>query len=171
MTRLDDQYFQWLIDQVAVPRNKTCYSLLGRMHEFEFVWSVPNDDNRVQDGKDLRYEFFGTSATTHGSLHPDKVSFLEVLIGLSRRVAFTAGGDARQWAWKLIKNLNLHKMCDPILDGKASKVDDILNAVVWRRYSPDGTGGFFPVREAFVDMTQMELWFQMNAYVNETVGA
>ena len=30
-------------------------------------------------------------------------TFLEVLIGLSRRAAFTAGGDAESWAWRLLK--------------------------------------------------------------------
>src|SRR4051812_39835908 len=170
MTRLDDEYFEWLISQITLPRNKTCYEMLGQMHSFAFQWTVPNDDNRVQDGLDLRYEYFGDSST-HGSLHPDTASFLEVLIGLSRRVAFSAGGEPQWWAWKLIKNLNLHKMCDPLLNGKASKIDQILNTVVWRTYSPDGTGGFFPLHDSVEDLTKQELWYQLNAYVNATVGA
>lgn len=165
MTQIDYDYFEWLTSQINVPNRKTCNDLFERMHNLEFVWIVPNDDNRVQDGLDLRSEFVNGSRR---KLNLKGVSFLEVLVGLSRRVAFTAGGDSRNWAWRLIKNIKLNKMSDPLTSEKANKVDEVLNALIWRTYQKDGRGGFFPLNQIAEDQTKVEIWYQMNAYVIET---
>ena len=57
MTKLDIDYYEWLIDQIVIPNGKSYRDLFELMHNLEFVWTVPNDDNRVQDGWDLRPEF------------------------------------------------------------------------------------------------------------------
>src|SRR5664279_4859685 len=111
MTQTDYDYFDWLISQIAIPNNKTYYDVFNRMHNLEFVWTIPNDDNRVQDGLDLRVEFL---TGTRKRLVLNGVTILEVLVSLSRRTAFTAGGDSRRWAWKLIKNLQLNQKSDPL---------------------------------------------------------
>jgi hypothetical protein len=165
MTQIDYDYFEWLTSQINVPNRKTCNDLFERMHNLEFVWIVPNDDNRVQDGLDLRSEFVNGSRR---KLNLKGVSFLEVLVGLSRRVAFTAGGDSRNWAWRLIKNIKLNKMSDPLTAEKANKVDEVLNTLIWRTYQKDGRGGFFPLNQIAEDQTKVEIWYQMNAYVIET---
>ena len=134
------------------------------MHNFEFVWFVPNDDNRVQDALDLRVEFLDDSAE---DLALEGPTLLEVVVSLSRRCAFTAGGSEHGWAWKLIKNLHLHKMTDPLGDGKAQRVDDILYKLVWRTYDRNGDGGFFPLKNSLEDQTKVEIWYQLNAYVIE----
>jgi len=139
------------------------------MHEFEFISIVPNDDNRVLDGRNLRYEFFGDSLHS-GSLDPEKISFLEVLVALSRRLAFTDGGHPGTCAWQLVKNLKLGRMRDPLTEGQILKVDKLLEDVVMRRYSRSGEGGFFPLNDPREDQTKCEIWRQMNAYVNERVG-
>lgn len=58
---LDEQYLKWLYRQVASSKYRnparTYWSLLRQLYTTEFVWTVPNDDNRVEDGRDLRYEF------------------------------------------------------------------------------------------------------------------
>lgn len=169
MTQIDHEYFEWLVSQINVPNGKSYLGLFGRMHEFEFIGIVPNDDNRVQDGRDLRYEFFGDSSY-NGSLDPNKVSFLEVLVALSRRFAFNDGGHPGTCAWQLVKNLKLGRMRDPVTDGQLHKIDGILEAVVMRKYSRSGEGGFFPLNDPIEDQTKCEIWRQMNAYVNERVG-
>jgi hypothetical protein len=164
MTKLDIDYYEWLIDQIEIPNGKSYRDLFELMHNLEFVWTVPNDDNRVQDGLDLRPEFANGKVT---NLHLEGVTFLEVLIALSRRLAFTAGGDPEQWAWRLIKNLRLHKSSDPLTNERGSRARDILEAVIWRTYARDGRGGFFPLRNTLDDQTKVEIWYQMNAYVIE----
>lgn len=164
MKNIEYDYWDWLVLQIKIPNNKSYNDLFARMHNLEFVWTVPNDDNRLQDGLDLRYEFTGDHV-----LDPilGGASFLEVLIALSRRVAFTAGGDQENWAWRLIKNLKLTKKFDPLTDQNEERVDDILYSVIWRTYQYDGQGGFFPLKFPEKDQTKVEIWYQMNAYVIE----
>jgi hypothetical protein len=164
-TEIDIDYYDWLVSQIEIPNGKNYYDLFERMHNIEFVWTVPNDDNRVQDGLDLRTEFIN-GRTDMLSL-PNAATMLEILVSLSRRVAFTAGGEPEQWAWKLLKNLRLHKKSDPLTDEKLHHVDDILDAVIWRTYERDGRGGFFPLNHPEDDQTKVEIWYQMNTYVIE----
>lgn len=165
MTNQTDQaYFEWLISQITIPNGKTYNELFERMHKMEFVWTVPNDDNRIRDGIDLRFIFLNN---THKALSLETVTLLEVLIGLSKRVAFTAGGNPPAWAWKLIKNLRLNKATDPLIGVKANRVEEIIYALIWRTYEKNGQGGFFPLSYPTEDQTKVEIWYQMNAYVNE----
>jgi hypothetical protein len=164
--RIEDYYFEWLTSQIHIGNSNTYNDLFQRMHELEFVWFVPNDDNRVQDGLDLRAEFL---RGRHNNRFEWGVSVLEILIALSRRTAFTAGGTPEMWAWHLIENLGLKKASDPLTRSKAARVDDTLQALIWRTYERDGQGGFFPLRDSHEDQTKVEIWYQMNAYVNEIV--
>jgi hypothetical protein len=164
MNQIDQNYYEWLTTQIGIPNEQTYFDLFERMHNLEFVWTVPNDNNRLQDGLDLRLEFL--RGTRH-SLFLGGATFLEVLIALSRRVAFIGGGDPYIWAWKLLKNLRLNKSYDPLRDEKSNKVNDILDAVIWRTYERDGRGGFFPLKHSVEDQTKVEIWYQMNAYVIE----
>ena len=88
---LDDQYLTWLYSQTGSVRlrNKarTHWSLLRQLYSKEFVWLVPNDDNRVEDGRDLRYEFLHETGHTRASREwlAMGCSFLEMLVALSRR--------------------------------------------------------------------------------------
>ena len=164
---LEQDYFLWLTSQIAVPaNNRNRYDdLFQRMYDTEFVWIVGNDENRLQDGADLRTEFLNGSRPA--IKHP--VSLLEVLIALSRRVAFSSLSERRPevWTWRLIKNLGLNKASDPLVGQKAENVEAILEALVWRNYRPDGKGGFFPLKHPREDQTKLEIWDQMNAYVIE----
>lgn len=164
MNQIDYDYFEWLTSQVAIPSNQTYKDLFDRMHNTEFIWTVPNDDNRLQDGLDLRIEFLNGRRR---KLDLNGATFLEVLIALSRRVAFIAGGEPHVWAWKLIKNLRLNKASDPLIGEKAERVEETLYSVVWRTYQRNGLGGFFPLKNSLEDQTKIEIWYQMNAYVNE----
>jgi hypothetical protein len=160
-------YYLWLIAQIGVPeKNRNTYNdLFMRLHETEFVWLVPHDDNRLQDGVELRNEFL------HGrrirDLEERPISLLEVLIALSRRVAWTTDRSSEFWAWQLLDNLRLTKSSDPLVGRKAERVEEILEALIWRTYEQDGNGGFFPLNFPQDDQTKREIWDQMNAYVNE----
>jgi hypothetical protein len=160
---LGRRYFRWLKRQIRIPSEKTYNDLLDELHQKEFVWIVPNDHNRLADAFDLRREFLGEGhqISRHG------VSTLEVLVALSRRLEFQAGGKAKVWAWQLIENLDLHHMTDPLSKRKRQLVDELLEALIWRTYDRDGTGGFFPIAWPQEDQTKVEIWYQMAGYVNE----
>jgi hypothetical protein len=169
MNQIDYDYYEWLISQIDIPNNNRTYNdLFDLMHHSEFVWTVPKDDNRVQDGLDLRTEFRNYFFNKpRGKLLLGGPTMLEILVSLSRRVAFIAGSDAPHWAWRLIKNLRLNKMHDELTKERATKVDEILYAIIWREYQPNGRGGFFPLTWPKEDQTKVEIWYQMQAYVNE----
>lgn len=168
MTKKEVEYFDYLISQFHIPaayQDRDYSGLFGCLHNKEFVWVIPNDDNRIEDAKDLRREFWG-----EGHWLPRKgVSILEVIVALSRRLEFNAGGNQETWAWKLIRNLKLDRCWNPLTERKIEKIEDILNAVIWRTYEPDGKGGFFPLRQSREDQREVELWYQMQAYINEHV--
>lgn len=168
LKQIDFNYFEWLISQIHIPPSKTYNDLFDRMHNSEFVWTVPHDDNRVHDGLDLRVEFMDGGPRRHLAVDDlAGATILEVLVALSRRAAFTADGDPAIWAWKLVKNLGLNKASDPLTGLKASRVEDTLYSLVWRTYYSNGQGGFFPLKHNTVDQTKIEIWVQMNAYINE----
>lgn len=161
-----DTYLGWMEPQTGTLSQPRTYSdLLHLMMWKEFVWLVPNDDNRIADGLDIRREFFQKTGLKGDLDMP--CSVLEVLVGLSRRLSFAAGGEAPGWTWQLICNLELHKMPDPIRRRKSILVNEILETLIWRNYAPDGQGGFFPLIDTDVDQTKIEIWYQMAAYVEE----
>lgn len=171
---LDDRYFAWLYGQVGNVKtralSRTYWSLLRQLFKKEFVWFVPNDDNRVEDGRDLREEFldeFDIGDVDPGWLNLG-CSMLELLVALSRRLAFETDGNHRVWFWHLIEQLDLEQYNDRVYDLHAERViDQTCDRVIWRRYKRNGEGGLFPLRRARQDQRQVELWYQMSAYLLE----
>jgi len=180
-TSLNELYFHWLTNQVHFEyrhHNTTTYfGLMQLLHNTEFVWFVPNDDNRLQDGLELRYLFLQDEEQRKitGKLSLEKIAIfrsppctmLEVIVALSGRLAFQAGGEAGWWAWKLIENIGLHKMRDPFGPSKTARTEEVLHHLIWRTYKWDGAGGFFPLAFPQEDQTKVELWYQMAAYLQE----
>lgn len=167
---LDTRYLIWLYSQVGdvKERNKslTYWNLFRQLHSMEFIWLVPNDDNRVQDGRALRYEWGSETSAPETEWATPGCSFFEMMIGLSRRMAFEAEGNSETWFWHLIENLGLQS-CTDQYDYDRDEVDGRINAVVWRTYDRHGRGGLFPLRRARRDQREVELWYQMSAYLLE----
>jgi hypothetical protein len=167
---IDVQYYEWLISHIKVGPQKEYYELFELLHNTEFTWFIPNDDNRIGDGEQLRNHFMRSvhdRRYTPGDLKLEWISVLEVIIALSRRLEFIAGGDAPSWAWRLIKNLGLNKMPDPLSVRKTEKIKATLEDLIWRQYEPTGHGGFFPLKRTINDQTKVEIWYQMQEYVME----
>lgn len=166
---LDDQYLPWLYGQVAEVKtrrsSRTYWDLFRQLYSTEFVWFVPNDDNRAEDGRELRYEWAESSKIP---VDPNWLtlgcSFLELLIGLSRRLVFEAESDVSVWFWHLIGNLGLTGFHDRS-NYNAQEVDDITSAVIWRTYDENGNGGLFPLRQSNHDQRKIELWYQLSEYL------
>jgi hypothetical protein len=168
---LIEDYLRWLEPQLRDEHGNpsdTYWDLLNVMFGKEFKPVHPMDENRMGDGLDLRVEFAREQGIRTNALqNAGPCSFLEVLIGLSRRLAFFTGGEAAGWAWQLLGHLELQRMSDPLTRPKQRKTQEIMDAVINRDYAPDGMGSFFPLAWPEDDMTQIELWYQMSAYVGE----
>lgn len=172
---LDERYFNWLYRQVCSVRtrlkSRSYRELFHILYTKEFVWLVPNDDNRVHDGKDLRYEFLNEEG-----IEPDErdeywlnlpCSMLELLLSLARELEFVDDeGTTVEWFWELLENIGIEDLSDAKkIDHEL--VDDILDRVIWRRYNYNGGGGLFPLVYPEKDQRTVELWYQLNAYVIE----
>jgi hypothetical protein len=169
---LDELYLSWLYAQVLdypEPKGRNTYwSLLRQLYKTEFIWFIPNDDNRVNDGKYLRYEF----CENVGIFDVDQdwfemgCSVLEMLVALSRRLSFQTEDPAHIWFWQLMHNLRLDRYNDR--SGYSPHiVSDILDNVIWRTYAYDGEGGLFPLQNPERDQRKVEIWYQMAAYLIE----
>lgn len=170
MDNVREEYLRWLYPQLKDNHAPTVdfWGLTNAMFDKEFRWSVDHDDNRIADGLDLRVEFAHVVHVRRRQMEQlGPCSFLEVLIGLSRRLAFMAGGEAAGWAWQLIINLELDRMPDPFSSRRARQAEKIMEVCVKRQYAPDGQGGFFPLAWPDEDQTKIELWYQMNSYAEE----
>jgi hypothetical protein len=95
-------------------------------------------------------------------------SMLELLIALSRRLSFEAEGEPRDWFWHMLENLDLEQFNDQEYNDLYAKgIDKLLDQVIWRTYFPDGSGGIFPLREPKEDQRDVEIWYQLSAYLLE----
>lgn len=164
---LDELYFRWLCAVAGTNRRKTYWNLFSQLHHKEFVWLVPNDDNRLEDGRDLREEF--AEEKQLDDIDPMWMtlgcSMLEMFIALSRRLAFEGGNRSRVWFWVMMTNLHLIEYPDGVVE--SGEIDDILNTVIWRTYLPNGHGGIFPLDHSEEDQRDVEIWYQLSAYLLE----
>jgi hypothetical protein len=170
----NEGYFNWLTRQTGMPRSRdthrTYWSLLHQLSVKEFRWSIRNDDNREGDGRALRAEYFEQPrvASDEDLWLDAPASMLEVLVALSRRVAFESYSTPEKWFWKLLENLDLKHYNDYHFSNEIERdVDDTLERLIARGYSSDGRGGLFPLRDPQHDQRRVELWYQMCAYLLE----
>lgn len=172
--QLDDLYLDWLYSQVASTERKaktqTFWCLMRQLFHKEFVWFVPNDDNRVQDGRDLRYRFVEERhvPNVERGWFEQGCSMLELCISLAQTLAFEdmRGRSTKFWFWQLMENVGLEQCTDAqYREETDARVDDILDRIIFRTYEGTGRGGLFPLRDPSQDQREVELWYQLCAYL------
>ena len=173
-SRVEDRYFEWLYAKFTAVSNRnparSYWQLCQQLHSREFVWLIANDDNRVEDGLELRTEFMyslGSDGVEDEWLNLG-CSVLEMLIALAGRASYAGEREPGEWVWFFLKNLSLDKFNDANWDSRSSAlVDARIERFMYRTYAPTGRGGLFPLRKAAGDQTKVELWQQMSAYLRE----
>lgn len=167
-----NDYWIWLRNLIGAndPESKRSqyFMLLFKLYETEFYWTIPMDENRSHDGIDLRDAFFeATGKNVKDILGPCTV--LEMMIALARRCDGEVGDINSEGVpdifWGMIKNLGLEKMDDEHFN--EVKTADILMNFLDRCYTFDGKGGLFPLKNAKNDQRNVEIWYQMQAYLIE----
>lgn len=143
--------------------------LLKILYSTEFVWVVPNDRNRVEDGLELRTDYFRQSGTEPDEflLH-QPCSVLEVLISFARRASFQTSREysLRRWFWIFMENLCLDQFRQ-VSDSDRPIIDEILNVFIWRQYDSHGYGGMFPMVHTELDQRKVEILYQFFEYIEE----
>ena len=141
--------------------------ILHQLHNMPFFSLVPNDDNRAMDGLQLRalYEEAESCEIEFDNGHP--CTLFEMLIALAERMSYIIYNpkfeedeyDTASCFWLLIRNLDLK-----VESGRNTlKLTDLLE----RKYSPNGSGGLFPLKNPVVDQRGVEIWYQMMAYIEQ----
>lgn len=169
MTRYEvtKEYFDWLCSLVCEGKEgpNSFRALLTHLHNVEFRYIIPRDENRAEDGVDLRWRF----ALEHnyrdvpGCLY-GPCSVLEMLVALAIRCEefmddTAMGNRTSQWFWNMIINLGLGSMTDSRFDERF--VDGVIERFLNREYDRDGKGGLFRVRDTRRDLRKVEIWYQL----------
>lgn len=173
MEPLENLYFTWLCAKVTLINQKhstpslTYWTLLRTLHNTEFVWLLSGDDNRAEDGLELRLQFlFEADAPDHPEWRRiPNCSMLEMLIAFSRRTAFTTGDTAEFWFWEFMDNLGF-KECNDGSGVRPEDIEEVLQQVIWRTYDHRGVGGIFPLNHSTgKDQREVEIWYQFCDYL------
>ena len=180
MTRdiVSNEYFEWLFSLICggeYNNRRSFMKLLHHLHETEFTYLLPNDQNRAEDGMTLRYRFIVTQG------HEDAYDYImyalegpctvfEMMVALALRCEEDVmddpklGNRAGQWFWGMIGNLGLGSMLDERYD--RSHIDFVIERFLNRRYEPNGKGGLFTIRDFSGDLSEVEIWYQLCWYLD-----
>lgn len=170
---VEDIYFNWLCAKVEHVENPTPslthWKLLKKLHHTKFVWILSGDDNRAQDGVDLRYVFLTEAGIdVDPEWYEIDCSMLEMLIAFAKRLEWQTDYSQKHWFWMMLGNLDIQDLNDAKFNRRAEEiVDEILDSFIWRTYDYNGLGGLFPLREPEHDQTGVEIWYQFCEYLIE----
>lgn len=166
---IEEVYFKWLYSKVASTDNPTpsltFWTLIRDLHATEFVWLIPGDDNRAQDGLDVRREFLTALYLPQDPAWMNiPCSVMEMIFAFSRRAEFETEMSARDWFWIFMENLELAKLNDAS-NRITERTYRVLDRFVWRTYHDNGKGGMFPLHHPHHDQRKIEIWYQFCAYL------
>lgn len=168
---MKQDYFAWLCEIVEDKYSPVTYDILMLdLSKAEFGVLIPNDINRCMDGVNLRFEY---ETENRGYFADDTpCSMLEMLIALARRMNYELSGNdpdehdyTAKYFWDMIANLGLDVYDDAHYS--SADVKALIKRFVDRDYGYSGDGGLFPLHWPDRDQRDVEIWYQMNAYLQE----
>lgn len=171
---IEKEYFDWICGVVQANNNyqKLLWHLFKNIR-FEAILS--RDENRADDGINLRYRFSQEGRYSYSeicyALDNRDCSMLEMIAALALKCEenymydFTIGDRTSQWFWEMLKNLGLDSFDD--YHWSEDYVNEICEVFINRDYAPDGKGSLFYIPGCEKDMREVEIWYQMCWYLNE----
>ena len=171
-------YYEWLIRQVEDIQHP--YERYTRLFKFladtRFRWTHPYDANRAEDGLYLRYMYESTVDERDqffGDI-PPWATLLETLVALAIRCENEImydpdeGDRTNIWFWTMMDNAGL-SISDTRFDEELA--ENIVEKIMKNAYEDDGRGGLFPCHfygsKVSQKVSQMDIWQQMNVFMNE----
>ena len=171
-----NEYFDWMCQLVSDKQyigDRSYRKLLSKLHNIPFTYTIDMDGNRAADGIDLRYRFgYERNYEDYiiASFLDDKpCSVLEMIVALALRCETIMedpdyGDRTGEWFWGMIESLGLESMDDTSF--KRDYVDDVIDIFLSRDYVRDGRGGLFTIKHPKRDLRTVEIWYQMNWYLD-----
>lgn len=164
---MNDLYFKWLCNKVCDEDDFNAYKdLLMCLYTIPFKVSplAPMDENRINDCYTLRDEFFMWNPEMNKNTDLGEISVLEVIIELCRRMLYILDG------YLLTENVLFYELMDNLNVLNDRNIDLIrlkVEMFIARQYDSNGNGGLFPLQNPTKNQRYVELWYQMQAYLDE----
>lgn len=160
----ESDYYIWLRDLVC--DGITSYNqLIRQLDSTEYTWMFTMDANRAASGLNLRGRYSEEVSMDEDDVRTGPCSVLEMLIGVADNMDSQLCCGIEACFWKLIENLGLIEFTDKCYDSEC--VENILETWLNHDYSPDGVGSIFPLQNYPGDCRNIDIWTQMNAWINE----
>lgn len=179
MTREDltNRYFEWLCGLANDQEHSNRYSYLDLfelLHNIDFHVVIGMDENRAEDGIDLRYRF-GEECGYHQAMIASYLdicpcSVFEMMVALALRCEENImddpvkGNRISKWFWIMLTNLGLESMDDGNYDELYCR--EVIRRFLNRDYSRNGKGGLFVIENCEYDLRHVEIWHQMCWYLD-----
>ena len=166
--------------QDILPKDFVCKyeRILYVLDSTPFIWSIERDANRANMGLELKDDWFTSLSSIKeredvylSGFSLTVASVFDVIYSLARSIDEILydpnGNNTLKYLEELI--LNLYKSYDmDIFD--ADITDDSLQIPIFRfidrEYKYNGVGGLFPLDNPVDDQRDVELWYQMQAYIS-----
>ena len=159
----ESDYYIWLRDLVG---NRRGYKkLIKQLDQIPFTWAFTLDANRAAGGVELRNRYASETSTFEEDIRQGPCTVLEMLIALAGHMEDQLSCDVETWFWQLIDNLCLDQFSDDNYDARG--VEYLVNTWLNRNYSSNGAGSIFPLNNYPGDCRNLDIWSQMNAWINE----
>lgn len=172
-------YIQWIVlDKLGLSDKewKKYNFLINSLAKIEFIWVHPRDENRYNDGLELRSQFSDETGRFLDSSSglSSKCTMLEMMAALSIKVEnrlmrnLDIGDRTSVWFISMIDNLGLSKCTNT---GWKYEYEDyirgVCDRVIKRDYKSDGSGGLFPLKNHSLNWKNEEIWTQCMAWIRE----
>jgi len=173
-----DIYFNWMSVMVFpnIYERNHYNTLLKALHSSLFYFSIPMDENRMQDGIDLRYRFayengYPIDIVKNELYRSNTCSILEMMVALAikgnERILYDyeTGGRTDFIFKEMLKSLQIIDLSDE--NFSKSYFDYRISKFLNRDYSYNGNGGLFTVHDPRDDMRTVDIWYQMNWFLQK----
>jgi len=172
--RLEDKYFEalygFIFDEDDGPCAPTYWNVSRILHSLPFTYTIDLDENRKNDGLDLRVSLLENSDRTSREdiwWFDYPCSVLEMIVALSDRMSLQTSLTRYHYFLEILHNLGIDLDDDEPEDSIYSPVVNSVETMLGRSYNYDGRGGMFPLERPRQDQRKVEIWYQMGAYLIE----
>lgn len=167
------EYLECLIARCGLAKYKKYHKIFECLHEMEYTYVLDRDKNRESDGLGLRKDFINDR---HVKFYDEfinrRCSVMEMMVALAIRVdshilCDPMSGEETPYKFfmEMIENLRLNQFSGSRFDDHGIHI--YINKWLNRDFCKNGDGSPFPVIHDKRDQRELEIWDQVNSYINE----
>lgn len=157
---LGEDYIYWLLDRYGSHEYE---SLFKQLASKDYRWHFVLDESRAKAGLTLRQQFAYEAGVYLSDVADGPCSCLEMLCALSSAMYDMCGQcDPRHFLAEMLGNLGLSFFAG------SREVNDILDRWLDGNFDPNGRGSIYDFKNVTIgrDVRSMDVWSQMNLYLN-----